>query len=87
MLTESKEVDKIEVVTDYNVLQVRTATSVKKDGEEIARSYHRHIVCPGDDLSGEDAKVVAIANALWTPELIAAFNEKRDADLGGLPRL
>jgi hypothetical protein len=87
MLTESKEVDKIEVVTDYNVLQVRTATSVKKDGEEIARSYHRHIVCPGDDLSNEDAKVVAIANALWTPELIAAFNEKRDADLGGLPRL
>ena len=87
MLTESKEVDKIEVVTDYNVLQVRTATSVKKDGEEIARSYHRHIVCPGDDLSNEDAKVVSIANALWTPELIAAFNEKRDADLGGLPRL
>lgn len=87
MLTEIKEVDKVEVVTEYNVLQVRTATVVRKDDEEIARSYHRHIVCPGDDLSNEDAKVVAIANALWTPELIAAFNEKRDADLGGLPRL
>jgi len=87
MLNERKEIDKVEVVTEYNILQVRTATVVEKDGEEIARSFHRHIVCPGDDISGEGAKVTAIANALWTPELIAAFNEKRDADLGGLPRL
>jgi len=81
MLTEEKEVDKIEVVTQYNLLQVRTATIVKKDGAEIARSFHRHIVQPGDDLSGEDARVVAIANAVHTPEIIAAFQEKRAADL------
>jgi len=81
MLNEEKEVDKIEVVTEYNILQVRTATVIKKDGAEISRSFQRHIVQPGDDLSGQDPKVVAIANAVHTPEIIAAFQEKRAADL------
>lgn len=81
MLTEETEVDKIEVVTQYNILQVRTATIVKKDGVEIARSFHRHLVQPGDDLTGQDSKVVAIANAVHTPEIIGAFQEKRAADL------
>lgn len=72
-LTETKEVDKIEVVGQYAILQVRTATVVRKDGQEIARSFHRHMVFPGQSLSGEDSKVVAIANALHTPEVIAAF--------------
>jgi hypothetical protein len=81
MFTEYKEVDKVEVVTQYNLIQVRTATIVQKDGKEIARSFHRHLVQPGQDLSGEDPKVVAIANAVHTPEIIAAFAEKRAADL------
>jgi hypothetical protein len=81
MLTERKEVDKLEVVTQYNLIQVRTATIVQKDGKEIARSFHRHVVQPGDDLTGQDPKVVAIANAVHTPEIIAAFQEKRAADL------
>lgn len=87
MFTEEKEVDKVEVVTSYNLIQVRTATIVKKNGEEVARSYHRHLVQPGQDLSGEDPKVVAIANAVHTPEIIAAFEEKRAADLAaaGIP--
>ena len=73
MLTESTEVDKIEVIGQYCILQVRTATVVRRDGEEVARSFHRHMVVPGQSVSGEDAKVVAIANALHTPEVIAAF--------------
>ena len=87
MFTEEKKVDKIEVVSDYKIIQVRTATIVKKDGEEVARSYHRHIVQPGQDLSAEDSTVVAIANAVHTPEIIAAFEEKRAADLAaaGIP--
>ena len=87
MFTEEKKVDKIEVVSDYKIIQVRTATIVKKDGEEVARSYHRHIVQPGQNLSGEDETVVAIANAVHTPEIIAAFEEKRAADLAaaGIP--
>jgi len=87
MFTEEKKVDKIEVVSEYKIIQVRTATIVKKDGEEVARSYHRHIVQPGQNLSGEDETVVAIANAVHTPEIIAAFEEKRAADLAaaGIP--
>jgi len=81
MLTEETEVDKIEVVTEYNLIQVRTATIVKKDGVEIARSFHRHLVQPGDDLTGQDSKVVAIANAVHTPEIVTAFQAKRAADL------
>ena len=81
MLTEEKAVDKIEVVSEYKIIQVRTATIIKKDGEVVSRSYHRHVAQPGQDLTGEDATVVAIANAVHTPEIIAAFEEKRAADL------
>lgn len=81
MLTEETEVDKIEVVSQYSVIQVRTATVIKKNGVEISRSYHRHIVQPGDDLTGQDPKVVAIANAVHTPEIVTAFQAKRAADL------
>jgi urease accessory protein UreE len=81
MLIEKKEVDKIEVVSEYKIIQVRVATIVEKDGEEIARSFQRHLVCPGDDLSNEDTTVAAIANAVHTPEIVAAFAEKRAADL------
>lgn len=72
-LTETQEVDKIEVIGQYCILQVRTATVVRRDGEEVARSFRRHMVVPGQSVSGEDSKVVAIANALHTPEVIAAF--------------
>lgn len=81
MITESKEVDKIEIASAFSILQVRTATVVRKDGEEMARSYHRHIVCPGDDLTNEDPRVVALANLLHTPELTAEFIAHRDAEL------
>lgn len=81
MLTETKEVDQIEVVGQFSLLQVRTATVVRRDGQEIARSFHRHVVCPGEDLTGQDPKVVSIANALHTPELIAAFEAQKALDL------
>lgn len=84
MLTEESVVDKIEVVSEYKIIQVRTATIIKKDGVEISRSFHRHIVQPGQDLSSEDETVVAIANALHTPELIAAFEKKRAEDLAAI---
>ena len=46
-LTESTEYDKIEVVGEYKLVQVRRATVVKKDGTEIARSFHRYTLDPG----------------------------------------
>jgi len=71
-LTETTKVDQIEL-TESNIIQIRTATIIKKDGAELTRTYHRHTVAPGDDVSAEDLKVQAIANAIWTEEVIAAY--------------
>ena len=71
-LIEKTLVDKVELV-ENNSIQVRTATIIERDGIEISRSFHRHVVSPGDNVSNEDPKVQAIANAIWTEEVIAAY--------------
>ena len=72
-LTERTVEDKIEIVGDYKHLQVRTATVIERDGVEISRSFSRHVVAPGDDVSGESAEVQAIAAVVHTAEVIAAY--------------
>ena len=72
-LTERTEVDKIEIVGPYRAVQVRTATVIERDGEELTRSYHRHVVSAGDDYSNETAEVQAICAAVHTAEVIAAY--------------
>jgi hypothetical protein len=72
-LTERTVEDKIEIVGDYKHLQVRTAVVIERDGVEISRSFHRHVVAPGDDVSNESAEVQAIAAAVHTAEVIAAY--------------
>ena len=81
-LTETKENDKIEIVEKFKI-QVRNATIIKKDGVELTRSFHRHVLTPGKldasdnlvdtDISGEDADVQAIANAAWTTQVKADY--------------
>jgi hypothetical protein len=71
-LTETVKVDQIEI-TENNHIQVRTATIIEKDGIELTRTFHRCAFYPGSDVSNEDAKVQAIANAIWTSEVIAAY--------------
>jgi RNA-splicing ligase RtcB len=70
-LTEESFADKIEIVNNH--VQVRVATVIKRDGEEISRSFHRHVLCPGDDYSAEEAKVQAVCAAVHTPEVIEAY--------------
>ena len=72
-LTERQEVDKVEVVGPYKSVQVRTATVIERDGEELTRSYHRHVVSAGDDYSNETAEVQTICSAVHTAEVIAAY--------------
>ena len=89
-LTESIEYDKIEVVGSYKAVQVRKATVIKKDGEELTRSYHRYVLQCGDldasdnlvdtDLSAEPAEVSAICTAVWTTDVKAAWKAKLIAD-------
>ena len=75
-LSETSVEDKIEVVDcgGWKVIQVRTATIISRDGEEISRSFHRHVVSPADDWSGESAEVQAMCNTFHTAEAIAAYN-------------
>ena len=69
-LSERTTEDKIEVVGDHKVIQVRTGLPIiERDGVEISRSFHRHVVSPNDDITGESSEVQAIANALWTDEV------------------
>jgi phage host-nuclease inhibitor protein Gam len=72
-LTEETVQDKIEVVGDFKHVQVRTATVIKRDGVEISRSYHRHVVAPDADITGESSEVQNICNVVHTDEVKAAY--------------
>tara|TARA_B100001059_G_C17803621_1_gene567726 strand:- start:424 stop:678 length:255 start_codon:yes stop_codon:yes gene_type:complete len=72
-LTEETVQDKIEVVGDFKMVQVRTATVIKKDGVEISRSFHRHVVTPDADTSGESDDVKAIATQVHTKAIKDAY--------------
>jgi len=80
-LTESIEYDKIEVVGQYKTVQVRKATVIKKDGNEISRSFHRYVLEPDMDLSqrSEPNEVVAICNAVWTQEVKDAWKAYQES--------
>ena len=86
-LTKETVVDKIEVL-EMGQVQVRTATRVKEDGAVLSSSFSRHVVVPsvksgdtwGDtDISNEDARVQAVANATWTDSVKTAYQEMIDA--------
>ena len=86
-LTKETVVDKIEVL-EMGQVQVRTATRVLEDGTELSLSFHRHVVEPSTkasgswadtDISGEDARVQAIATATWTSAVKTAYQEMIDA--------
>jgi phage host-nuclease inhibitor protein Gam len=72
-LTEETVQDKIEIVGDFKHVQVRTATVIKRDGVEISRSFHRHVVAPDADITGESAEVQNICNVVHTDEVKAAY--------------
>ena len=72
-LTERTEIDQIEIVQQWNI-QVRQATTIERDGVQIARTFHRWVLTPDSDISAQEQKVKNIANAAWTPEVIAAYN-------------
>ncbi len=70
--TERQE-HKIEIIPPYNILQCRRADIVEKDGKEVGRTYHRHVKVPGSDMTGECAEMQAVANALWTDQVVADY--------------
>ena len=72
-LSEETEQDKIEIVKPFNHIQIRTATIIKKDGVEISRSFHRHVVAPNSDVSGESDDVKALATQFHTDAIKTAY--------------
>jgi hypothetical protein len=89
-ITKETQIEKIEVVGIYKAVQVATDTVIKEDSVEISRSRHRHVLHPGTldasdnlvatDISGEDAEVQAVANAVWTDAVKTAWKNKLIAD-------
>ncbi len=86
-LTKETIVDKIEVM-EMGQVQVRTATRVMEDGAVLSSSFHRHVVEPSTkasgswadtDISKEDARVQAVANATWTNSVKTAYQKMIDA--------
>jgi hypothetical protein len=71
-LTENTSIDQIEIVRDWNI-QVRQATVIERDGEFVSRTFHRWVLNPDSDISGQEQKVKDIANAAWTPEVRQAY--------------
>ena len=87
-LTERTEEDKIECVGPYRSIQIRTATVIERDGVEISRSFHRHVLhCStktdgswaDTDISGQSAEVQGICNAVWSDAVKTAYQEMMDA--------
>jgi hypothetical protein len=72
MLTENKSIDQIEIVGGWNI-QVRQATIVESNGQFVARTFHRWVLTPDSDISGQEQKVQDICNVAWTDEVKSAY--------------
>ena len=80
MLSKQVVVDKIEIVGEYKIVQVRTKTAVMEDGVELSSGYHRHVITAGKDYSNESPEVQAICAAVHTPEVIAAYQASQETE-------
>ena len=74
-LNKTTEIDQIEV-TKTGYVQVREATVITENGQQISRTFHRYVLSPGQDVSDQPQKVQDICNVAWTPEVIAEYESK-----------
>jgi len=83
-LTKEVRCDKIEVVGDFKAVHCRQAIIIKEDGVELSRSFHRHVLHPDSDISGEPAETQAICTAVWTDAVKAdwaTFQAEQKAEM------
>ncbi len=80
MALSKVEKDDYEVRGEYKHINVRTKTSIMEDNKELSYSYHRKILTPDMDVSGESAEVQALASALWTDEVKKAYEDSKKED-------
>jgi len=72
MITKQTVIDQI-TVNENGIILYREATKIIEDGVELTKTYHRSSLTPGQDLTGQPDKVIAIAQAAWTADVIAAY--------------
>jgi len=77
-ITKTTTVDQI-TVEENGIVLYRKATRIMEDGKQISQTYHRSSLSPAQDLTGVPANVVAICNAAWTAEVIAAYQAAQAA--------
>ncbi len=78
-LSKETVVDQI-TVTENGIVLYREATRIMEDGKQLSQTYHRTSLTPAQDLTGQPANVVAICNAAWTAEVIAAYQAQQAAN-------
>jgi predicted transcriptional regulator len=74
-LTKQKVQDKIEIVSAFKHIQIRYSNQIVEDGSVISQSYERTVVSCGDYDAADEHNVRAIADAIWTEEMIASYQE------------
>jgi hypothetical protein len=82
-LEKQTKIDRIEVV-ENGIVQVRQATIITEDGNQISRTYHRWCITPGEDYSTQEQQVQDICKVAHTPEVIAAYQAQQEARLGAV---
>ena len=77
MALEKKVTYDYEVRGEYKFINVRTKTSIMEDGEELSFSYHRKVLTPDMNISGESDEVKALASSLWTDAVKKAYEDSK----------
>ena len=78
-LTKETVIDQI-TLTENGIVLYREATRIMEDGSQISQTYHRTSLTPGQDLTGQPEKVIAICNAAWTQEVLDAYKAAQDVE-------
>jgi hypothetical protein len=75
MALEKIEKDEYEVRGEYKSIQIHTKVSIMEEGEELSYKYHRRVLQPDADVSGETEEIKALASALWTDDVKKAWSD------------
>ena len=73
MITKTNEIDKVEVVGDFKMVQIREATIIKEDGVELTRSFNRRVITPSSDISGESSEIQSLCAIYHTQSVKDAY--------------
>lgn len=74
MIIKQIEIDQI-IISSLGYVSYREITTILENDIELARSYHRTSLVPGQDLSTVPEKVQAICNVVWTPEIVETYKQ------------